>query len=90
MAGRPVCNNRSPQIANHLMGFHQDATGPILFKAERFNPGIDDTPLPGPIFAHRQAHVHCPAFHTVGPFDLRMHRRQCRVDDAAYAALKRS
>src|SRR6202022_1349137 len=83
MGYNPICNNGSLQIENQLMNFHHDATGPILFKAQRFNMGIDNTPLPGPVLANRQMAAYRPAFHAVRPLDLRMHRRQCRVDVAA-------
>ncbi len=83
MAHHPVCNHCSRQIANHLVNFDHDTASRILFKAERFNTGIDNTPLPRPVLAYRPMTAHRAAFHAICPFDLRMHRRQSRVNVAA-------
>jgi hypothetical protein len=39
----------------------------------RLNVGVDERPLPSPVFPHARVTVDGPTLHTVGPLDLRIH-----------------
>ena len=59
-----------------------DPSGLIGSEASRFDTGIDQTPLSGPVVAHGAVAVDVPAFHPVQPVHLGMHCRQRPVDVA--------
>ena len=64
------------------MDIDNDPSGLIDSEASRFDTGIDQTPLSGPVVAHGAVAVDVPAFHPVRPVHLGMHCRQRPVDVA--------
>src|SRR2546422_1032981 len=64
------------------MDIDNDPSGLIDSEASRFDTGIDQTPLSGPVVAHGAGAVDVPAFHPVRPVHLGMHCRQRPVDVA--------
>src|SRR5438445_8102755 len=64
------------------MDIDNDPSGLIGSEASRFDTGIDQTPLSGPVVAHGAVAVDVPAFHPVRPVHLGMHCRQRPVDVA--------
>src|SRR5439155_4977646 len=64
------------------MDIDNDPSGLIGSEASRFDTGIDQTPLSGPVVAHGVVAVDVPAFHPVRPVHLGMQCRQRPVDVA--------
>src|SRR5437773_841483 len=62
------------------MDIDNDPSGLIGSEESRFDTGIDQTPLSGPVVAHGAVAVDVPAFHPVRPVHLGMHCRQRPVD----------
>src|SRR2546422_1727538 len=58
------------------MDIDNDPSGLIDSEASRFDTGIDQTPLSGPVVAHGAVAVDVPAFHPVRPVHLGMHCRR--------------
>src|SRR3989442_318440 len=64
------------------MDIDNDPSGLIGSEASRFDTGIDQTLLSGPVVPHGAVAVDVPAFHPVRPVHLGMHCRQRPVDVA--------
>src|SRR5579862_7981844 len=69
-------------VMNYLVNFHDPSASVIGIYAYRFDVRIEESPLPGPVFAHALVPIDEAAFHSVRPDDIGLHSRQYRVEPA--------
>src|SRR5262245_53945244 len=62
----------------------------VYLESQRFNLCSNNLELLPPIIAHRVASVNEAAFHSVGPFDVRLHHRKnfLKLTPVKYASYK--
>jgi hypothetical protein len=80
MLDQLVGYERPRVIADDLMDIDDDTLGPVLSDAHGFDVRIDHRPLARPVRTNRDPTVHSPAFHAIGPIDVRVQRGQDSVN----------
>jgi hypothetical protein len=63
----------SGPVVDDLMDIDNDAPTRIGAETSRFDMGINEAPLAGPVLAHSAMAMYTPTFHPIRPVDLRMH-----------------
>ena len=66
----------SAHISHYLVNVHDNATVGFIFKPRRLDMRIDHFPLPHPVGANAFTTVDPTPFHSIWPFDFRVHQRK--------------
>ena len=82
MADGLVDEQRAFAVMNNLMNFHNPSASIIEIYGDRFDTGIEDGPLPGPILANAFMTIDEAAFHAVRPHHVRLHPGEDGIDIA--------